>query len=112
MGKLDMTKHKNLKVVPFSYKMPQVYAASDLIICRAGAMTISEVSASGVPSILIPSPYVAENHQEYNARALKRAGSAKIILEKNLNEDVLKTNINELIYDKNKLNDMSEKAEC
>jgi UDP-N-acetylglucosamine--N-acetylmuramyl-(pentapeptide) pyrophosphoryl-undecaprenol N-acetylglucosamine transferase len=110
MGKLDMTKHKNLKVVPFSYKMPQVYAASDLIICRAGAMTISEVSASGVPSILIPSPYVAENHQEYNARALKRAGSAKIILEKNLNEDVLKTNINELIYDKNKLNDMSEKA--
>ncbi len=110
VDQINIESHKNLKITSYAYNMPQIYAAADLIICRAGAMTISEISASGRPSILIPSPYVAENHQEYNAKALERAGSAKIILEKNLNAEVLNDYITELICDKKRLNEMGEKA--
>lgn len=59
-------------------------AAADLVICRAGAITLSEIQALGKPAILIPSPNVAENHQYHNAMALVNAGAADIIEEKDL----------------------------
>ncbi|MDI6602145.1 MAG: undecaprenyldiphospho-muramoylpentapeptide beta-N-acetylglucosaminyltransferase [Thermoanaerobacteraceae bacterium] len=107
---IDISAHKNVKIIPYAYNMPLVYAAADLIICRAGAMTISELAACAKPSILIPSPFVAENHQEYNARALEKVGAAKVILEKDLNEDILRNYINEVIYNREKLKEMGEKA--
>ncbi len=64
--------------------MPLCMAAADLVICRCGAMTLSELPAAGVPSILIPSPYVAENHQYHNAMTLVEAGAAVCIEEKDL----------------------------
>ncbi len=64
--------------------MPTCMAAADLVICRCGAMTLSELPAAGVPSILIPSPYVAENHQYHNAMTLVRADAAVCIEEKDL----------------------------
>jgi len=106
----NMLKNKDVKVIPYAYNMPVVYAAADLIICRAGAMTISELIACGKPSILIPSPYVAENHQEYNARTLEKIGAAKVILEKDLDEKILYNYINEIIYNNDKLKAMSESA--
>ena len=57
-------------------------AAADLVICRAGAATIGELCALGRASIMVPSPYVAENHQEKNARALEKAGACQVLLEK------------------------------
>ena len=62
--------------------MPTCMAAADLVICRAGAITLSEIQAMGKPAILIPSPNVAENHQYHNAMALVNAGAADIIEEK------------------------------
>ena len=57
--------------------------ACDLVVCRAGAITLAEVTAMGLPAILIPSPYVTNNHQEYNAKVLEN-GAAVVLLEKDL----------------------------
>ena len=55
--------------------------AADLVICRAGASTVSELTALGVPAIMVPSPYVTNNHQEKNARALETHGGVEVLLE-------------------------------
>lgn len=65
----------------YIYDMPCVMAAADLILCRAGASTLSELSYMGKPVIIVPSPNVTDNHQEKNARVLERAGGAKVMLE-------------------------------
>lgn len=85
-------------------------AAADLIICRAGAITLSELLVCGKPAILIPSPYVAENHQYHNAMTLKRTGAAEIIEEKNLSQDSLVETVSNLIDNKEKLEAMSKAA--
>ncbi|HYE82686.1 MAG TPA: undecaprenyldiphospho-muramoylpentapeptide beta-N-acetylglucosaminyltransferase [Clostridia bacterium] len=78
-----------LKVMPYLHNMPHALAASDIIISRCGASTLSEITALGKPSILVPYPYATGNHQEYNARALEKNGAAVVILERNLNADIL-----------------------
>lgn len=75
----------NVKLVPYIDDMPSLLKNTTLIVSRAGASTMAEISAIGVPSILIPSPYVASNHQEYNARELSERNGALMILEKDLN---------------------------
>ena len=64
--------------------MPNALAAADLIICRAGAISLAEVAARELPAILIPYPYAAEDHQTYNARVFSEAGAAKMILDKDV----------------------------
>lgn len=78
-----------IAVRPYIDNMPTCMAAADLIISRCGAMTLSEIPAAGKPSILIPSPYVAENHQYHNAMALVNKGAAVCIEEKDLTADRL-----------------------
>ncbi|MGI6085665.1 MAG: undecaprenyldiphospho-muramoylpentapeptide beta-N-acetylglucosaminyltransferase [Acetivibrionales bacterium] len=90
----------NIQVVPYIYNMGEVLAAADLAVTRGGAITISELSVLGVPSILIPSPFVAENHQEYNARALESKGAAVVILQNQLTTEILYGQIQKLIKDK------------
>ena len=108
---LKGTKLSNLiSVREYINDMDVCMAAADLVICRAGAITLSELLAMGKPSILIPSPYVAENHQYHNALTLKKAGAAEIIEEKDLSEKVLIDTVNNLINDKNKLEEMSNAA--
>lgn len=85
-------------------------AAADLIICRAGAITLGELQACGKPSILIPSPYVAENHQFHNAKTLENIGAAKIIEEKDLTSDKLIEVVSGLIENKPRLEEMSKNA--
>ncbi|MBA4537609.1 undecaprenyldiphospho-muramoylpentapeptide beta-N-acetylglucosaminyltransferase [Bacillus aquiflavi] len=75
---------KNVVIKPFIHNMPEVLAGIDLTVARAGATTLAELTSLGIPSILIPSPYVTNNHQEKNARALCEHGAAKLLLEKDL----------------------------
>lgn len=85
-------------------------AAADLVICRAGAITLSELQACGKPSILIPSPYVAENHQFHNAMTLKKAGCAEVIEEKELSSESLIKVVEKLLDSPEKLNEMANLA--
>ena len=92
-GKNDYENYKHLtdkqvKVVPFISNMPDAYAATDLIISRAGAGTISELTLIGKPVILVPSPYVAEDHQTKNAKALAENNAAVLLPEKKLKQDL------------------------
>ncbi|RPI32790.1 MAG: undecaprenyldiphospho-muramoylpentapeptide beta-N-acetylglucosaminyltransferase, partial [Nitrospiraceae bacterium] len=76
-------------VIPFAYDMADAYAAADLIISRAGATTLAELTACGKAAILVPFPFAAANHQEINARKLWDAGAAQMILERDLNGKTL-----------------------
>ena len=95
----------NIKIIPYIYNMEEVMNISDVIVARSGAMTITEISNLGKPSILIPLPNVSENHQMYNAKVLEKVGAA-IIIE---NEKLTDTNLNDSI-DKNKMLEMGKKA--
>ena len=79
---VDPAAHPALQVREYIYDMAPVMRAADLVICRAGASTVSELTALGIPAILVPSPYVTNNHQEKNARALEAGGGAEVLLEK------------------------------
>ena len=100
----------NTKVYPYIYNMEEMMNISDLFICRAGAMTINEVSIVGKPAIFIPLPGVSQNHQEYNARVLEGIGAAKILLNKDLETTDLNKYIEDIIYDRNLLEQMGKKA--
>ncbi len=86
---VDLNAQKNVKVVPYIYNMEEIFSAADLVVGRAGAITVSEITAMGKAAVLIPSPYVAHNHQEYNARYLEKNGAAKVILESELSGKTL-----------------------
>ena len=79
---VDLERHPSLQVREYIYDMAPVMRAADLVLCRAGASTISELTALGVPALIVPSPYVTNNHQEKNARVLEAAGGAVVLLEK------------------------------
>ncbi len=83
---------------------------ADLLICRAGATTLSEICAIGIPSILIPSPYVPNNHQYYNGKALVDKDAAVMIEEKDLSGDKLNNTVNALINDDERLKEISANA--
>jgi len=98
---------ENIRVIPYIYEMSKTLAAADLVVSRAGAITLSEITALGIPSILIPSPNVTANHQEHNARALEKFGGAIVILEKELESENLYNQITNLLFDKNLLKEMA-----
>lgn len=90
--------------------MPRCMAAADLVICRCGAMTLSELPAAGKPAILIPSPYVAENHQYHNAMVLVQRGAAICIEEKDLTADRLWEAVCDATGDPARLGEMSRRV--
>lgn len=92
----------------YIYDMPRVMAAADLILCRAGASTLSELAYMGKPVIIVPSPNVTNNHQEKNARVLEKAGGAKVFLEGEFDAQSLLDTVRELLGDEGKLSEMSE----
>lgn len=94
----------------YIYDAETVYNACDLIVSRSGAMTVSEITALGIPSILIPSSYVAENHQEPNARSLEKRQACKVILDGELNGDLLYDMIKEVLKEDAVLEKMRENA--
>ena len=96
----------NVKLVPYLNDMLGVMKSTDLIISRAGASTISEITALGLPSILIPSPYVTHNHQEENAKVLENNGASIIIKEKELTDTRLLEKIDLILNDTKRYNEM------
>ena len=92
----------------YIYDMPCVMAAADLILCRAGASTLSELSYMGKPVIIVPSPNVTDNHQEKNARVLERAGGAKVLLEGEFDAESLLETIKQTLADGDELQNMSK----
>jgi len=100
------------RVKLFSYltEMPEAMAAADLAVTRSGATTLAELTALGVPALLIPSPNVVNNHQYYNARILSDAGAAVLIEEKDFDHFRLQTEINRLITEPALLEQMSRRS--
>ena len=104
LDKLGVDKSSpSLDIREYIDDMPDCIAAADIMICRAGAITLSEIEAAGKASILIPSPNVAENHQYHNAMVLANAGAAVVIEEKDLTGDKLSETFRELTNDKETL---------
>ncbi len=109
---LDLSKAKGrCKIVPFIEDMPKKLAAADIVISRAGAMTLSEISLLGAASILIPSPNVTNNHQLKNAKLLSDAKACILIEEKDLSEELLRSKIERLIKDTEGRVQMGKRAE-
>lgn len=100
---IDLSKADNIKIRPYIDDMARCLSAADLVICRAGASSLSEIQALGKPSILIPSPNVTENHQYHNAMALVKRNAALIIEEKDLNGIALTRSVDNILRDKNRL---------
>lgn len=88
-NQIDLSQKERFQIVPYLYHMEDALAAADLIIGRAGASFLAEIMVRGIPSLLVPYPYAASNHQEYNARALERRGAAHVILDRDLAEGKL-----------------------
>jgi UDP-N-acetylglucosamine--N-acetylmuramyl-(pentapeptide) pyrophosphoryl-undecaprenol N-acetylglucosamine transferase len=89
----------NISIRPYLYNMPHALAAADLAVFRAGAIGLAELTARGIPSILVPYPYASENHQEYNARVLERNGAALVIRDADLTGGSLLTAIENLLVE-------------
>ncbi len=106
----DISKCSNLDIREYIDNMPTCLAAADVVICRAGAITLSEIQAQGKPAVLIPSPNVAENHQYHNAMALVNKNAAEIIEESNLSGELLTQTVDKMVSDKSKLAKYSENA--
>lgn len=99
-----------IQILAYTNHMADYMNAADLIICRAGALTIAEITACGKASILIPSPNVTANHQYYNAKVVADGGGAILIEEKDLTDERLIRTIFKLKNDRNILNEMSGKS--
>ena len=107
---VDLSINPQIRVTEYINDMDLCMAAADLVISRAGAITLSEIEAQGKASILIPSPNVAENHQFHNAMTLKNRGAAVVIEEKELTGDLLYKTVFELLEDRNKTERMGNAA--
>ncbi len=102
--------HKIFSVESYLHDIEKAYSLADLIICRAGATTLAEIGAYGLPAILIPYPYATHNHQEVNARIFTREGAAILILEKDLSDKKLAQVLLDILKDKNRLEMMARKS--
>jgi len=98
------------EVTPFIADMAEAYAWADLVVCRAGALTVSELAAAGVGSILVPFPYAVDDHQVGNARYLADVGAARLILQRDLTAAGLATELGALLADRTALLHMAEAA--
>ncbi len=99
-----------VRPVAFLERMELAYAVADLVVARAGATTIAEVTACGLPSLLVPYPYATARHQEANARALQRVGAAALLLDEDLTPEVLAERVVELADHGERLAAMAERA--
>lgn len=107
---VDLSANRHIDVREYIGDMPRCLAAADLVICRAGALSLSELEAAGRASILIPSPNVAENHQYYNAMVLAGKNAAIVIEERDLTGQKLCGVIGELIADRQELENIGRNA--
>ena len=95
------------EVVPFISDMPAAFAAADLVVCRSGAGAVSELAAAGKPSILVPFPFAADNHQTRNAQAMERGGASRLVRDAEMTGEKLFETVSRIIAD---LDSMGEAA--
>lgn len=105
---LEKAAAEGMDVRQYIYDMPLVMSAADLVLCRSGASTLSELAVLGKPAILVPSPNVTNNHQEKNARVLEKAGAAVLIPESEISPDKLLGSVSLLLSRPDTLEAMSE----
>ncbi|MDI6799315.1 MAG: undecaprenyldiphospho-muramoylpentapeptide beta-N-acetylglucosaminyltransferase [Actinomycetota bacterium] len=98
------------RLFPYSDEIEKLYAIADLVVCRAGATTIAELMAVGLPSILVPYPFAVMDHQLANARFLESGGAARVIMDSDLTGSSLFKAVNELIFNKRALSEMGQRA--
>jgi UDP-N-acetylglucosamine--N-acetylmuramyl-(pentapeptide) pyrophosphoryl-undecaprenol N-acetylglucosamine transferase len=99
----------NAEVRAYIYDSARVLAAADLVLCRAGASTLSELSSMGKPALIVPSPNVTNHHQEKNARLVEHAGGARVLLEGEFDEKSFLDTVRELLAEQERLERMAEK---
>jgi len=97
-------------VLPYLYEIENAYSLADLVICRAGATTVAELTAKGLPAILIPYPYATGDHQLYNARYLENKQAAVVILQKNLSKKILAAEIANLLLKEDRLQRLAQNS--
>ena len=98
------------QAVPFIEDMASAYAAAKLIVCRAGATTLAELTVCGRPAVLIPFPFAAADHQTANAKVLAAAGAAELLLQSELSPQLLAATIKTLLADQGKLQQMADQG--
>jgi UDP-N-acetylglucosamine--N-acetylmuramyl-(pentapeptide) pyrophosphoryl-undecaprenol N-acetylglucosamine transferase len=98
------------EVVPFIMDMPAAFAAADLVVCRSGAGAVSELAAAGKPSILVPFPFAADDHQTHNAEALELGGAARLVRDAEMNGERLVAVVQELAAASGQLEAMAQAA--
>lgn len=109
-GGSALDKEANVEAREYISDMARCMSAADLVICRSGASTLSELEALGKASILIPSPNVAENHQYHNAMALVKNGAARLIEEKELDDEKLFSLFEEMTANRAELEEIGNNA--
>ncbi len=98
------------KVLPFIENIDEAYARADLIVCRAGASTLAEITAFGKAAVLIPYPYAANNHQRWNAQSLSERGAAEMLLEEDATGEKMAALIRTLFKDRKRLEGLGKEA--
>jgi len=98
------------EVVSFIEDMPAAFARADIVVCRSGAGAMAELAAAGKPSILVPLPTAADNHQLHNAQAFERAGAARVVLDREMDGKKLFEEVRSLNADPDTLDRMSQNA--
>jgi len=101
--------HSRLRLVEYIDRMDLAYAAADLAVCRAGAITCSELLVTGTPAVLVPSPNVVANHQQKNARSMEQSGAARLLSESELDARLLET-VRDLLEDAHVRSEMARAA--
>ena len=98
------------QVAPFIKDMARAYAWADLVVCRAGALTVSELAAAGLPSFLLPLPHAIDDHQTYNAGYLAREGAAVLLPQRSTDAATLAAQLTEVLMHPERLNSMAGTA--
>ena len=108
-SRLGLDKKNNVVLTDYIYDMKERMAVADLIVCRAGAMTVSELALLGKAAVFVPSPYVVANHQYKNAKAIYDKGACELVEEKDFKSGILAKTVEALLNDQNKLTTLGEK---
>lgn len=99
---------EGVHLYPYLFDMPSAYGQANLVISRAGAISLAEITAMGLPAILVPYPYAAADHQTYNAKALVQAGAGILLADRDLTGEVLHREVTKLLQDKTTLSQMGK----
>lgn len=110
LAKENIVLKDNIQVLDYAYDVPTYMVAADMMMSRSGALFLSEIALVGMPSILIPSPNVAHNHQEYNAKVFEKNGAAIMVKESDIKKDTLLHIVDEHLFSVENLEMMQNNA--